>query len=261
MKNIKEVYQALLDGKTLVCIAGDRITLDNSHLYSFSEPEKWKIYDKFTELKRAHSEGAIIECSTQGGINWFAIDPYEGFSDSYEYRIKGNINIKQWDKWKDLIKAWWDGTEIEIFDTFSNKWIDIYEPSWATHCEYRIKPSQWEMKPAEWYISTYGEVVEHSELLKQYTKKNKAQLFGMVYHTKEQAEKAKNQMKKANLLRYWVSTMQDLDEGRAYIFKCRNGKYDWFYSTLGRVSFGEIYMTEDTAEKICNALNKGELEL
>ena len=39
------------------------------------------------------------------------------------------------------------------------------------------------------------------------------QRFGMKFHTRAAAEKARDQMRRAKLIRYLVSTMQDLDEG------------------------------------------------
>jgi hypothetical protein len=160
MKSIREIYQALLDGKTLVYIAGDRITLDNSHLYSFSEPEKW----------------------------------------------------------------------------------EIYEP-------------KWEMRPAGWGVSHIGKIYEAQ---KEVTENQK---FGVKFHSEKQAEKARDKMKRSNLLRYWVSTMQDLDEGNyRIIYYLETEKYEVRYDDYYQ-SFAEVYMTEITARKICNALNNGELTL
>jgi hypothetical protein len=159
MKNIKEIYQALLAGKTLKHISGCKMNLETSANHNFSNPEDWKIY------------------------------------------------------------------------------------------EY-----QWEMKPAKWLVDYEGDI--------EYTPIDIiaiAQKFGMKFHSENQAEKARDQMKQTNLLRYWVSTMQDLDEGTFYIYVKDNKYYEAIDDNRGVM--GKIYMTEKTAIKICEALNNGELEL
>lgn len=40
----------------------------------------------------------------------------------------------------DLIKAWADGAEIELFDEIRDVWIRVATPAWDTWLEYRIKP-------------------------------------------------------------------------------------------------------------------------
>jgi uncharacterized protein YmfQ (DUF2313 family) len=87
------------------------------------------------------------------------------------------------------------------------------------------------------------------------------QKFGMKFHTREQAEKAKAQMKQSNLLRYWVSTLQELGDGNCKIvYSPETEQYeiecDDYYQ-----SPSEVYMTINTAKKIRQALNNGELEL
>jgi hypothetical protein len=159
MKNIRELYEALLDGKTLIHSSGHKTTLEESGLNNFREPEDWVIYTP-----------------------------------------------------------------------------------------------KWEMKPAKWWISCSGCI--HSGKVDFVSSDQK---FGMKYHTKEAAEKAINQMRRANLLRYWVSTMQDLDEGTYFIYE-EDGKY-YKENDIYRSNIGIIYMTKETAEKISEALNNGELIL
>jgi len=43
-------------------------------------------------------------------------------------------------KHAELIKAWADGAEIEIFLTIDKSWIHLTNPNWDDGCEYRIKP-------------------------------------------------------------------------------------------------------------------------
>jgi len=87
------------------------------------------------------------------------------------------------------------------------------------------------------------------------------QLFGVRFHSKEQAEKASKQMRRANILRYWVSTLQDLDEGNYCITQQLNPN-EWVYLLHHkRRDPDKVYMTLETAEKLCDALNSGELVL
>ena len=44
----------------------------------------------------------------------------------------------------DVIKAWADGEEIEVFDRFLEKWIDSDNPYWNPELEYRVKPKELE---------------------------------------------------------------------------------------------------------------------
>ena len=45
-------------------------------------------------------------------------------------------------KHAELIKAWVDGAEIQVFDNIFNSWFDVIDnkPSWDFEHEYRIKP-------------------------------------------------------------------------------------------------------------------------
>lgn len=58
-------------------------------------------------------------------------------------------------KHAELIKAWADGAEIEIYSSYDNEWIRYSEgenPSWGENYEYRIKP---ETKPdviVKWFV-------------------------------------------------------------------------------------------------------------
>jgi len=124
--------------------------------------------------------------------------------------------------------------------------------------------NEWEMHPAEWSIINTGEIGRCAT--KEITK---AQKFGMKYHTREAAERARDEMKEANLLRYWVSVI-DPDwkadwnneaQEKSYIsYDNTRNKYVINYNTyLKRIS--TVYMSEKAATKICEALNDGELTL
>lgn len=43
-------------------------------------------------------------------------------------------------KHAELIKAWADGAEIEIYSKITNEWIGMPHPDWHVAMEYRIKP-------------------------------------------------------------------------------------------------------------------------
>ena len=43
-------------------------------------------------------------------------------------------------KHADLIHAWADGDEIEIYDKGKDKWLRVSDPGWSLYYAYRIKP-------------------------------------------------------------------------------------------------------------------------
>jgi len=43
-------------------------------------------------------------------------------------------------KHAELIKAWADGAEIEVYGTYNKQWIHSIRPAWCEEYEYRIKP-------------------------------------------------------------------------------------------------------------------------
>ena len=167
MKDIREIYQALLDGKTLVNNSGVYLTLENSATVYIEDPEQWSIYN------------------------------------------------------------------------------------------------EWEMKPAEWWVRNDGLVGYDydSELNEQ------VQKFGMKYHTEELAERARDEMKESNLLRYWASVIdpdwkpdwKDRKQKKWYIEHevPINAYYRGYKYAIPML--GTVYMSEEAATKICEALNSGEL--
>ena len=40
----------------------------------------------------------------------------------------------------EMIKAWADGYEIEVFIPEQDKWVDVAKPEWFDNMEYRVKP-------------------------------------------------------------------------------------------------------------------------
>ena len=41
----------------------------------------------------------------------------------------------------ELIKAWADGAEIQVFDEIGQSWWDMPNPDWHDNRQYRIKPT------------------------------------------------------------------------------------------------------------------------
>ena len=103
-------------------------------------------YDKFADIKRAERDGAVIEFLDETDLRvskWMVL--FCPISSNYplsSYRIKDGISIKQWDKHKEAIKAYWDGYEIEY--KFKNEDWDIagFIPTWSIENHiYRKKES------------------------------------------------------------------------------------------------------------------------
>lgn len=55
-------------------------------------------------------------------------------------------------KHAELIKAWADGAEIEMYSDIMKEWVFIISPSWCADMEYRIKP---EPKPDFVYCACF----------------------------------------------------------------------------------------------------------
>ena len=47
----------------------------------------------------------------------------------------------------EMIKAWADGYEIEVFIPEQNKWVDVAKPEWFENMEYRVKPGVMVRRP------------------------------------------------------------------------------------------------------------------
>jgi len=168
MKDLREIYQALADGKTLKCKGFDnKITIENAGEWNISRPEDWSIYD------------------------------------------------------------------------------------------------MWEMQPAGWFISNFGEVMKSNN-----NDVTDAQLFGMKFFTKELAERARDEMKEANLIRYWASVIEPnwiADWGNAeqekWFIDYNNvtSKYEVNW-TIYRKTVGVTYMSKAAVNCICEALDSGKLK-
>jgi len=130
--------------------------------------------------------------------------------------------------------------------------------------DWSIYDETWKMKPADWYV------LNTSEIMKSPIKYiSTSQKFGMMYHTEEHAKRARDEMRKANLLRYWASVIgpewkanwKNKNQEKWYIFyDNKNNRYILDYSAYLK-TLGTVYMSKKTATRICEALNNGELTL
>ena len=119
----------------------------NSHTWSGTSINLTP-YDKLKDLKKAHSEGAIIEFYSIAGGKWLDADNNKPVWHKHtNYRIKGNISIESWAVHQDLIKQWGEGAEIEVWYA-GEDWEDVTGAAWLPNEIYRIKQAK-EMTLAE----------------------------------------------------------------------------------------------------------------
>ena len=130
--------------------------------------------------------------------------------------------------------------------------------------DWEVYDDTFEMKPAEWGISNDGRVcLAYSNVI------NNIQEFGMKYHTEELAEKARDEMREANILRYWASVIDptwkaDWDDTKQEKWFIEHGVSAGTYYTNYKYTLpilGTVYMSRKAAIKICEALNNKELSL
>jgi len=152
-----------------------------------------------------------------------------------------------------------DGFTIKLRNDMLDANISFSKPE-----EWSIYDDTFEMKPAEWGISNDGRVcLAYSNVI------NNIQEFGMKYHTEELAEKARDEMREANILRYWASVIDptwkaDWDDTKQEKWFIEHGVSAGTYYTNYKYTLpilGTVYMSRKAAIKICEALNNKELSL
>ncbi len=211
-------------------------------------------HDPLKELKKAYSEGAIIEFKTKVIGNW-VVSTLQWDID-YEYRIKGGISIASWDMHKDLIKQYWDGVEIEIWYG-GNTW-DKVTPTWMVTSTYRVKQDKWKLPEYEdgskYIIEGTGNIAKTSVGI--FTKAGRRRA------TKELAEICAKNSKTRDTLEAHVHRIDPDAKGGSYVInKDRKGKY-YCCQAIGYYGIiGAVYSSEETMEEIVDALNKGEIVL
>ena len=96
--------------------------------------------DEYEDLRKVQEEGAIIEkCYLANSTNWIELKSGEVIGeDDRKYRIKGNLTIRQWDIYKEAIKAFWvDGVIEYKFD--DEPWKKKTDPKFITCDNYQYR--------------------------------------------------------------------------------------------------------------------------
>jgi hypothetical protein len=128
--------------------------------------------------------------------------------------------------------------------------------------ETKAEIEKWQPKSGEWFVAGEGSVIRHSSQV-GFTN------FGTEYPTKEAAEKARDTMRVHNRLLAWlaenddgwVADWDDDSQAKWFVFynprdgRCRSGANSF---TKG---LGAVYMSQQNAEKLCNLLNEGGIDL
>jgi hypothetical protein len=113
---------------------------DNSYRIKPKPQQETKRTDKHETLIEAFNQGAKIEWFSETDKKWYdALNP-SWFHD-INYRVKSQPQVKtNKHVHADLIKAWADGAQIQVYLERSEVWIDASPPSWDTKFKYRVKP-------------------------------------------------------------------------------------------------------------------------
>lgn len=141
--------------------------------------------------------------------------------------------------------------------------------SYAEDIRNRMQPAigvnQWQPKGGDWWIDEGGEVVEVQT-------SSPSREFGLERQTQKQAERAAVEMRRFNRLLALRDELcgNDLevvdlfsDCKKYYVYSChRNKEKKWSYTDCSILtSIGVYFTTAKTAQKACNMLNSGEVEL
>ena len=122
--------------------------------------------------------------------------------------------------------------------------------------------AKWQPKGGDWYVSGYGNVVEVNST-------NKAKVFGTERDTYEQAERAAVEMRRFNRLlalrdELCGDEVVDWENGeeKHYLYHWNGDAPKWKIGidTYSRVET-PYFTSYDLAQKACDMLNSGEVEL
>lgn len=166
-----------------------------------------------------------------------------------EYAKDAAKTNEPWKLWQVLLN---DATEWSSVST---------HPVWVLSCEYRRKPVKWEPEGGDWWITSNNDIVSATVSINC----EQATLFGTRRPTKEQAERAAVEMRKFNRLLALRDELCGDDENydrwlHTLAFKVTAGKweaitvYDYKVNTV-------LFTTGESAQRACDMLNSGEVEL
>jgi len=143
MKSVTHPIVALIEDITSYIGGGKSeysIHLTKDLKLSLSDKEPYLIeVDSLRDMKRVKSEGARIEAYINSG-RWEEKEPLAWNLQLERYRILDGISIESWDAHKDVIKAFWEGAEIE-WECNDGLWFKSPIPTWGINVKYRVKPT------------------------------------------------------------------------------------------------------------------------
>ena len=122
--------------------------------------------------------------------------------------------------------------------------------------------AKWQPKGGAWYIDDAGEVTEF------YTS-DKTRIFGAERETKEQAHRAAVEMRRFNRLLALrdelyvgkdVNWLNDKEEKYSLYYSHEKGKWELDWNVTNE-SIQPYFTTLESAQKACDMLNSGEVEL
>ena len=135
-------------------------------------------------------------------------------------------------KHAELIKQWADGAEIECYCRFTSRWFYKPNPNWSESLEYRIKPKpKWE-------------------------KRQEVPLFYERYDCY-----IPQKIHDFDTIHQFVTEFEtDWDNQTCEVFKDFNKNYKVILCDT-YPSLGVVRMSKVCAQKLCDMLNNGEIEL
>ena len=141
-------------------------------------------------------------------------------------------------KHAELIKQWADGAQIERYFEATDEWVHHKTPAWSESSVYRVKPK---VKWTPEYTLIASEYLNDNPSYPDYN---------------DISADVRNYWK---LIKFVEEFETDFDDQNFMIFKEDEGVYDYILNSYE--SLGTIEMSSQCAEKLCDMLNNGEIEL
>ena len=132
-------------------------------------------------------------------------------------------------KHAELIKAWANGAKIEWYDEYHSQYFNCTNPNWRDNTEYRIKPKWEKRQEVPLFYERYDCYIPQ-----------KVHDFDTIHQFVTEFE-------------------TDFDDQNYMVVKEDEGVYDYVLNRYE--SLGTIEMSKECAEKLCDMLNNGEIEL